>query len=1036
MSAKLWSLEDEVKALKTILTVDSKWAHTLFADCRKEYFFHRGTKRLFKRLKKIMEESQVFPTYEFLISDSNVDSGTKEVLKESFAEAPLVQSDGDYHALVGNLKKFALSRKIFSAAQKTADSLTDDEEEKDLAAIIDELGSSIMSMDSGRSENPTLTIGKGYDAFTQLVLNKVVNGELRDGLIPSGFKEFDEKTGGFRRTNLVILSASSGGGKCVHGSCLVPTTFGIFRIEDLWAMRGADRGKGWSELRVGVQTREGVKYTDGVFRCEAAATVKITTEISDEFQGLGDHKLLALDEDTGDLVFKRLDEIKVGDFLPKSLGAYFFPEDVPNIEYKPSKYTAQTIQDVTEFPVKMTKNLAALFALIVAEGSRAISFTNFDQELLRFFQDSLKRNFGCHREIKEERCIVFKQVVGDYFSKFCGDVRSADRFVPKCILQSPKEIQVEFLRYLWEGDGTIYRKIETRRTGKDNRWSLEYTTISHQLAYEVKAMLENLGIGCRVRTKQTWASNGTQAQQSKPGYTLFVWQSAVHLFEQEVGFVSERKRQELSNYTEHLRRVYNGEFLQNTNHLIHGPENKIPSALLLRYVGRLLQVCAGLEIEVGRSRKGRLFFSKRKASKWCVFWNPETRESYRSNVEAFLKKNKPYTSKYFCQKVTSEHRQPWVNSKVAQVVEEDAELQSLRAKITKLSQEVWVQVTETEVINKKEWVYDLSVPGPHEYSANGLMSHNSLMSVNLLVRQYLEGYNVALFSYEMSEEEVLIRVLSIISEVDMNKISLQKMDMKERNRVLEAFYRFIYHGQEKNCAFHIVCPHTATTMTDVLFKLKGFDVIPDSVILDYINLMESEKGGEAQWQELGNIAREAKMMANKLNCVVYLLAQLDEAYSLRYSKGIRDHANFIWGWVRSQDGGSEDVDQRLIDIHQLKARNAPLYNFTLGERFDIGQFRDLDQIDREDWLPQREQAKLFRKYEAEFETSVSRILNPGKKVVPDEVEEKREPTPPLEAALTDKSSEDYIRLEDYINKPSRGGVSLLSKARKDDDYLS
>jgi hypothetical protein len=33
----------------------------------------------------------------------------------------------------------------------------------------------------------------------------------------------------------------------------------------------------------------------------------------------------------------------------------------------------------------------------------------------------------------------------------------------------------------------------------------------------------------------------------------------------------------------------------------------------------------------------------------------------------------------------------------------------------------------------------------------------------------------------------------------------------------------------------------------------------------------------------------------------------------------------------------------------MKARNAPLYNFDLNERFDIAQFRDPDQTDRTTW---------------------------------------------------------------------------------------
>lgn len=225
----------------------------------------------------------------------------------------------------------------------------------------------------------------------------------------------------------------------------------------------------------------------------------------------------------------------------------------------------------------------------------------------------------------------------------------------------------------------------------------------------------------------------------------------------------------------------------------------------------------------------------------------------------------------------------------------------------------------------------------------------SLLAVNLLERQFKLGYNVVLASYEMTDEEVLIRLLACISEVDMNKIQNNQLTPPETNQVTAAWREFNLKGHERGNSYHILAPKTETTVPEIGFRVRSMK--PDVLILDYINLLGSSSGtAEAQWQVLGDISREAKLLANKLNCVVILLAQIDDTYNLRYSKGIKDHANFVMGFIRDEAA----INSRLINIHQMKARSAPLYNFDLVERFDIAQFRDPDQGDRTVWPTQDE----------------------------------------------------------------------------------
>lgn len=298
----------------------------------------------------------------------------------------------------------------------------------------------------------------------------------------------------------------------------------------------------------------------------------------------------------------------------------------------------------------------------------------------------------------------------------------------------------------------------------------------------------------------------------------------------------------------------------------------------------------------------------------------------------------------------------------------------------------------------------------------------SLFSLNLMVRQYRLGYKVVLASYEMAEDEVMVRLLSCISEIDMSKILNNRLAAHEKHRVEVAYREFIAEGLQTGASFTVICPKSETSVAEIGFRCKSLK--PDSLILDYINLLSNGRGSsqDAQWQQLGEIAKDAKLLANKLSCVVYLLAQLDDNYNLRYSKGIKDHANFVMAWVRDETSRLE----RKIAIRQIKARNAPLYDFELVERFDIAQFRDPGQEDRTVW-PSDEAYHDILNLLADKSNGLQKKVQIGNNRIINENEtlpiEEKEPQPRPEGRV------DFAK----VVVPSRKAVSLLRNYQKVDD---
>jgi replicative DNA helicase len=954
--AGFWDLELELKALKTILTPTSEWATKVYSACKPELFHHGITKSIFNRLKSLMDKADSFdlPTLDFILSDSKLTPDVKQNLRESFygsdGNPPVatVQSQGDYDILVKGLSSLAKTRAIYQATHKAANELLDSQEPTEIVKqITSTLGDSLFKFDSDDDMTNEIRMGTGYNQSAEDSFSRIINGSFDQLRIKTGFKEFDEKTGGWHKTNLVIIGGSSGGGKCKEYQGLIPTNLGILQIGDIhkWFSDSA----GWQSIPLGilkVYTREGIRDVNGIFKGEGV-TLKVTTEWGDEFDALGEHKLYCYDTERNVFGYKQLDQMQVSDWVLKAVGTGLFGSSTElNYEETPKK-------DVKSYPSHITSALATIFGLMVAEGHRAVSFTNKDASLLSLMITNLRDIFGCERKVREGHTINLNSELERYFTHFTGDVKSAERFIPKCIMQSPEDIQCSFLSALYEGDGCIYEVNKGGKKGKESKvWALEYTTISHRLAYDLKALLENMGIYCRLVKGESWASNGSENQVKKPKFTIFILRESYALFQQKIGFLSEIKKTELSRCVAYCTEQ---DEAGNLNYQISGLYNKIPKSPVVAYINRVFDLMKDQEVEVQGKAWGKDTSYKMPAGKYHIFYPNAT-------VKKVLNDAKSYVSKYAAQLIISGHQRSSARNTrtkepvaphIHDLVENDPELVKLREQINMLCSQVWAQVATVEKKTESVPVFDLSVPGPHEYAANGLMSHNSLLAINYLVRQYRMGYKVVLASYEMTEDECLIRILANISEVDMNNIQNNRLTPPEVERVNAAWREFNLIGHQKGNYFNLICPRNETTVPEIGYRVRSLK--PDVLILDYINLLAPSSGSdEAQWQALGNISRESKLLANKLNCVVVLLAQVDDAYNLRYSKGIKDHANFVTAFIRD----AEAKENRTIKMKQLKARNAPLYDYELSERFDVAQFRDPNQGDRTEW-PDRDQLMML-----------------------------------------------------------------------------
>ena len=136
--------------------------------------------------------------------------------------------------------------------------------------------------------------------------------------------------------------------------------------------------------------------------------------------------------------------------------------------------------------------------------------------------------------------------------------------------------------------------------------------------------------------------------------------------------------------------------------------------------------------------------------------------------------------------------------------------------------------------------------------------------------------SVAIFSLEMSKEQLMLRMLAAESMVELNKIQNGHLDEKEWGKIAQAMIPL----SQAKIYFDDTPGISVAEMRSKCRRLKlesGLDL----VLIDYLQLMEGDGRSENRQQEISSISRNLKIMAKELDCPVIALSQLSRAVELR-----------------------------------------------------------------------------------------------------------------------------------------------------------
>jgi replicative DNA helicase len=206
--------------------------------------------------------------------------------------------------------------------------------------------------------------------------------------------------------------------------------------------------------------------------------------------------------------------------------------------------------------------------------------------------------------------------------------------------------------------------------------------------------------------------------------------------------------------------------------------------------------------------------------------------------------------------------------------------------------------------------------------------------------------HVAIFSLEMSNEQVAERLISQETGIDSKRLRTGKLDQTE--------WPLFTHSIEVLSDTHIYFDDTpAITPLQMRTKCRRLHMEfgIDLIIVDYLQLMGGDTRNDNRVQEVSHISRNLKVLARELNVPVLTAAQLSRAVEqrtdkrpvlsdLRESGSLEQDADIVM-FIYRPDQYEKDTDkQNIAEIIIAKHRNGPVGSVELIFRSALAKFEN------------------------------------------------------------------------------------------------
>lgn len=213
--------------------------------------------------------------------------------------------------------------------------------------------------------------------------------------------------------------------------------------------------------------------------------------------------------------------------------------------------------------------------------------------------------------------------------------------------------------------------------------------------------------------------------------------------------------------------------------------------------------------------------------------------------------------------------------------------------------------------------------------------------------------NVLYFSLEMPARRLSDRLLSLLINVNSQKLQSGKMDDYEWDKLSNLWLKY------KDANLYIN-DESSLSVEDIYHAciVKSSDIKIGLIIIDYLQLIKPPLGNASTNDKIGYVSRTLKEIAKKIDCPVIVLSQLSREVERRPNKrpilsDLRDSGNIeqdadivMFAYRPEYYGYNEDLEgndtRNLIELIFAKNRNGETGYTNMYKNADwsyIGEFR-------------------------------------------------------------------------------------------------
>ena len=210
---------------------------------------------------------------------------------------------------------------------------------------------------------------------------------------------------------------------------------------------------------------------------------------------------------------------------------------------------------------------------------------------------------------------------------------------------------------------------------------------------------------------------------------------------------------------------------------------------------------------------------------------------------------------------------------------------------------------------------------------------------------------VAIFSLEMSKEQLVNRLFSLESRVDAQKLRTGSLDDNDWEKLIESAAVI---GKSNL----IIDDTPGISISELRSKCRKYKLEHDlkMVIIDYLQLMSGNGKSDSRQQEISDISRSLKALARELQVPVLALSQLSRAVEqrpdhrpmlsdLRESGAIEQDADVVM-FIYRDDYYNKDTQMKgIAEIIIAKQRNGPIGTVNLVWLPEFTKFANMEKND-------------------------------------------------------------------------------------------